>query len=399
MSPKSGVPSWQRAQTNESHSASPPDADAPVEKQAESAPAVHAEPQPETSSLLDQARKFLEDPNIRNAPRDRKIVFLQGKGVEAEHIEELLGATEVESSSDLDKEGERLWGKVSLQSSLMANLRLTCTNITQSSLQPATQAPPAATKSRDIAPIVTYPEFLTQPTGTPPLITTRRLINTAYISGGLVATMYGVARYIVAPMTQNLAESRRDYATHTAGKLEELNGRLKDVVSADPADKVKPSVFDVVDDVSEADSDPTELFHRDYGTQTTPSLSRRPSISSSANAEKTVISGHEDRLKIMISHLKELQANQGNFKSSSDALRKEASELTNYLVDLDYQNQYYPGQGGFFGGSYLPKPKDGKDDYVDQITAFKSDIRAVKGVLLSARNFPAGGPRTAGVGA
>lgn len=205
--------------------------------------------------------------------------------------------------------------------------------------------------------------------------------------------MYGLSKYIIAPMAQTLTESRHDFATHTKEKLDELNTRLGDVVSADPANKSKAAVSGVADDVSETDSDPTELFHRDFGTQTTPTLSRRPSSSSSADTDSTVTS-HENRLKILTSHLKELESTRSNDNASSDSLRTKLSDLSSYLSEMSYQNQYYSGMGGLYGGTYgLPKTKDGKDDHIE---ALKSDIRAVKGVLLSARNFPAGGPRTAG---
>lgn len=196
-------------------------------------------------------------------------------------------------------------------------------------------------------------------------------------------------------MSQNLAESRHDFANHTQEQLEELNNRLKDAASVDPATKAKSKASDAADDVSEADSDPTELYHRDYGTQTTPTLSRRPSASS--NAEDTsIVAAHENRLKILTSHLRELESTHSNDTASSDSLKTKLSDLSTYLSEMSYQNQYYSGMGSFYGGNYgLPKSKDGKDD---QIEVLKNDIRAVKGVFLSARNFPAGGRNTAPLG-
>jgi hypothetical protein len=196
-------------------------------------------------------------------------------------------------------------------------------------------------------------------------------------------------------MTQTLAETRHDFATHTKEQLEELNSRLGDVVSVDPATKPNPKIIDVSDEVSEADSDPTELYHRDFGTQTTPTLSRRPSVSIVLE-EEPVVAGHESRLKIMTSHLKELEATRSNDTASADSLKTNLSDLTTYLSEMSYQNQYYSGMGGMYGNNYgVPKSKDGKDD---QMEVLKSDIRAVKGVLLSARNFPAGGRNTPPVG-
>jgi len=246
-----------------------------------------------------------------------------------------------------------------------------------------------------VPPIVTYPEFLTQPASPPPLVTTRQLLTTAYATGGLMSAIYGLSQYVISPMTETLAETRHDFASHTQGQLEELNKRLGSLVSIDPANKIKAKASEIADDVSEADSDPTELFHRDFGTQTTPSLSRRPSVSSGSESEP-VVAAHENRLKILTSHLRELQATRSNDAASSDSLKTKLSDLNTYLSEMSYQNNLYSGMGSIYGSNYgTPKTKDGKDD---QIEVLKSDIRAVKGVLLSARNFPAGGRNTPPVG-
>lgn len=206
-----------------------------------------------------------------------------------------------------------------------------------------------------------------------------------------MATMYGFSKYIIAPMTQNLTESRHDFASHAHEQLEEFNKRLAKVVSVDPASKTKSKITDIVDDISEADSDPTELYHRDYGTQTTPNLSRRPSVSSGTDPEPTV-TAHESRLKSIKSHLEELESTRTNGDTSADSLKTKVSDLTTYLSEMSYQNQYYSNMGGLYSGNHMSSaPKDGKND---QIEVLKNDIRAVKGVFLSARNFPTGGRNT-----
>lgn len=196
-------------------------------------------------------------------------------------------------------------------------------------------------------------------------------------------------------MTSALTESRHDFAQHTQEQLTELNRRLGDIVSVDPATKVKPTTdADIQDDISEADSDPTELFHRDIGTQTTPTLSRRPSIA--ANTEDLgSVTAHQTRLKVLTSHLRELEASRNNDSASSVSLRTKVADLSSYLTEMSYQSTYsYSGMSGLYGSSYgMGKSKDGKED---QVEVLRADIRAVKGVLLSARNFPAGGVRGVG---
>lgn len=204
-----------------------------------------------------------------------------------------------------------------------------------------------------------------------------------------MASIYVFSKYIIAPMAQNLSESRHDFAQHTQEQLKDLNERLGKAVSVDPASKTK-KITDVADDISEADSDPTELYHRDYGTQTTPNLSRRPSVSSSADPEPTV-TAHEKRLKIIKSHLQELESNREGSSTSRDALKTKIADLSTYLSEMSYQNQFYSNMG-LYGGNYSSGAS--KDTKNDQIEVVKSDIRAVKGVFLSARNFPAGGRNT-----
>ncbi|KAF3008734.1 hypothetical protein E8E13_009872 [Curvularia kusanoi] len=373
---KPSIPAWQRTATTDPPSSSAdeqpkpenaaedstkPVADEPVEAEA-------TEKVSSDTELLEQASRFLEDANIRDAPRERKAVFLQAKGVSPEDIETLLGkAIPEDASPDLEAAGARAW-----------------------STTPPRPAPPP--QPREIPPIVTYPEFLAQTETPPPLITTKRLATTAYAAGGLMATLYGLSKYIIAPMVHDLAEARHDFAEHTQEQLVELNKKLVTQVSVDPAAKVKKTTSEMGDDVSEADSDPTELYHRDYGTQTTPNLSRRPSLAET-DAHPTV-TAHENRLNIITSHLNEIAANRTNNRVSYDSLQTKVSDLTSYLNDMSYQNQYYSSMGGAYGANFgIFSNADGKKDQIDVL---KQDIRAVKGVFLSARNFPTGGQRLPG---
>ncbi|CAO2651215.1 Nn.00g095120.m01.CDS01 [Neocucurbitaria sp. VM-36] len=375
---KPRIPEWQRTSTdsasvvsssNEQEPKPEQQVEAPVPTEEDVASAKGDDRESQSTEILEQASRFLDDPTIRNAPREKKVAFLESKGVRSEDIETLLGAaTQEDDYSRLEEAGERAWLTAPPKPAV----------ISESKSQP-----------RDIPPIVTYPEFLANTEKPPPLITTKRLLTTAYISGGLMAGIYGLSKYIIAPMTENLAESRHDFATHTHEQLKEFNERLGEAVSVDPASKTK-KITDIVDDISEADSDPTELYHRDYGTQTTPTLSRRPSLASTTDAEPTV-TAHENRLKIIKSHLEELESNRSNDSTTRDSLKTKVSDLTTYLSEMSYQNQYYSSSGGYYGGGNsfgLPGGKDGK---TDQIDVLKNDIRAVKGVFLSARNFPAGG--------
>jgi len=86
------IPSWQRQQPRETESSeassindldhSTRDFKAPVR-----------------AALLEKASKFLDDPEIKDAPVERKISFLKGKGLKEDEIRELLPA--LETSMDI----------------------------------------------------------------------------------------------------------------------------------------------------------------------------------------------------------------------------------------------------------------------------------------------------------
>lgn len=50
----------------------------------------HVEPPPPRAVLLEQASKFLKDDEIKDAPAQRKIAFLQSKGLTDEEVYRLL---------------------------------------------------------------------------------------------------------------------------------------------------------------------------------------------------------------------------------------------------------------------------------------------------------------------
>lgn len=82
--PKGGLPSWQMK----------PEASDPKpvveEKQASEPPAPEAKPR---ASVLEDARKFLEEDEVKDASTDKKVAFLEGKGLTSDEIHQLLGIT------------------------------------------------------------------------------------------------------------------------------------------------------------------------------------------------------------------------------------------------------------------------------------------------------------------
>ncbi|EON64714.1 hypothetical protein W97_03947 [Coniosporium apollinis CBS 100218] len=370
------IPAWQRAQapsTVDSSSLSteqstPPPPPTPAEPPTTAQQAPGAEESTTSGStqaqppLIEQASKFLQDPSIRDAPRERKVAFLQSKGLSSDEIQTLLGP---EQAADMPEDASRLWSQ----------------NLTPSS-PPRQQQPP-----RDVPPIITYPEFLAKPQKPPPLITIPRLVNAAYTIGGLYTLVYGVSKYLIAPMEASLTDARHDFAVHTQSHLDALNERLSSMVSTIPKGMPSSSgaTKDDTDDASSITSDPTELFHRDHGTQTSPALSRRPSTTSLSSAPPRAsdpLTSHTNRLAILTSHLSELSSSAAATDSSTADLGTSIEDLRSYLTDLAYASPYYGG-GGLYGGYGGEAGKKG-----DAVEAVKGEVRAVKGVLLSARNFP-----------
>lgn len=80
--PKSAsIPSWQRREHSQ-------DTEADAENGEPQEPASEALPR---AALLEKASKFLEDSEIKNASMERKITYLEGKGLKMEEIHNLLG--------------------------------------------------------------------------------------------------------------------------------------------------------------------------------------------------------------------------------------------------------------------------------------------------------------------
>ena len=379
---KPKIPSWQH-QAQSSVPEQPPSQESDVEQQQETdsakVPNNPATPGTEQSSseassgdqdeLLDQARKFLEEPGIQTAPDVEKKEFLKSKGVSTENIGKLI------ASSD---NPERLHNSHPAPG-------------TTGMSRPSSQSRP----SPNVPPVITYPEFLLHAQEPPPLVTARRLVTTAYFTGGLVAAFYGLSKYIVGPMAETLSEARHDFATHGHAHIQDLNERLSKVVSEIPVSDttvLQDYHADAASDDSGAESDPTELYHRDFGTQTSPSLSRRPSDvenqgTGRAKGPESLVTGHQNRLQILKSHLRDVLEDGEREDGLIEDGKNQVKDLGHYLDTLtypalNYSNYNYDASYGTDHGS-----KNTKDDAID---AVKKEIRAVKGVLLSARNFPSG---------
>ncbi|TIA83810.1 hypothetical protein D6C76_01923 [Aureobasidium pullulans] len=412
MSDKKDLPTWQRHATDASAQAAKQEHDASLS-------AVH------------HVRKFLEDPAVKDAPLHKKKAFLLSKNVSEDMIYQVLGSIDAQDATDTDgskeaarqefeaskaepsTDGSTEAAKQEFDASKKSPQPPSYVRTTDGSTEAAKQefdaskavsfsaaefkatnpstTPAPALLRRDVPPIITYPEFLVQPQKPPPLVTVSRLINATYIAGALTASAYALSKYIIAPMADNLNDARHDLFEHTIDHVSEFNDKISKLVSTVPS-SVKslpqtPAEFADFDNES-VTSDPTELFHRDVGTQTSPSLSRRPSVASDIEVIRpdTVPLKQTNRLEIMKSHISEILEGSESNGASNQTLQESISETRHYLDGL----YYTPPSYSWNADNSLNTSGTSKDKQPDAAVALKAEIRGVKGVLLSAKRFPSG---------
>lgn len=363
------IPAWQRGQAE----ASPEVKDDTPEPKDDTSPAAAAQPSeaaaPEAQSAptaqpddnLSIARRFLDDDEVRSQPRDKKEAFLKAKGISPDDITTLLGS-EPSSPTDTTTTTQPQQQSEDSTSSTDSNSAST------SSLLP----------SSDRAPVVTYPEFLTkQPAPSPPLVTTARLLTALQAAVGVSALVAGSSRYIFTPMLEQLTASRHELHADTSTRLSDIVSLLEKTVSVVPATTTAHPHEPAAEDAS--DSDPSELFHRDMGTQTllpVPSVADAPRPPAH-DAHATRLSGLSRSLADIARGIRSQSDGLTDTKSLVDVLRDDLDALT-------YRNP--------LGGSPMdfsaPNGIGGKPDDHDEIRKVRDNIRRVKGVLLTTRSFP-----------
>ncbi|KIX04035.1 uncharacterized protein Z518_07588 [Rhinocladiella mackenziei CBS 650.93] len=368
----------------------------------EAQPSPSDNPTPPSSSselpLLEQARKFLDDESIRDAPMEHKLAFLQKKGVRPDDIEQLLGS-ERTSSASLSTSNDSLELKNIHDSSEKPSEREQEMKATSTSSSELPQAATVAPK-REIPPIITYPEFLLKPQKPPPLVTVERLAHAASAFAGISALTYAARQYIVQPMLESLTEARHELAEGTKADLETLNTKLESTVSRIPY--IASSIIlqrkkDQGDELESVDSDPTELFHRDIATQTSPQHSRSMSLSSQDLPAPDPTTSQSSRLRSLHGTLSSLLTSTTTH-FSQDQLKEQMSEFQGVLTKLeasydpfqvDYGSTFSSYSNGALSGDDKNKTKKAPDS---EMTKFKNEIRSLKGAFLSSRNFPAARP-------
>jgi len=373
------IPSWQLQET-----AAPEPSEEDSAKETEKRANNASDSRP---SLLESASKFLEDEDIRDAPVERKKFFLGSKGLTEDEIQDLLQeqkqaheqeqhAPEVEVMEDygIEKEAQ------GLQASKMAPAlegessdKITPSSPSPSKAMPAAEGKQAqsTTAPRDVPPIITYPEFLLHSQKPPPLITGRRLLTTLYAVSGVATAIYGTSKYVVEPMIESLTSARQSLAETASNNLSTLNSKLESTVSKTPDLNANGEADS---EIESTDSDPSRFFNRSAGTQTSPQRSRSMSSTTSEALSPTSHNqNHDIPLSEILIKLNEIQT-----VDDTTPVIDSISDLKKFLDNLPQANA--PQQSG----------KLWEKAPLDEYGKLKAEIRGVKGVLLSARNFPSG---------
>ncbi|KAL8689363.1 MAG: hypothetical protein Q9218_004955 [Villophora microphyllina] len=368
--PKKGsIPDWQQQEAPEAPEISKSDPKSPK--------VTHdTEARPPRAALLEQASRFLKEDEIKDAPTERKFAFLQSKGLTNNETSQLLDPSLGNASTTSEKEEDATEQPSDTPS------------LPPSQAEPASPQPSSPpTPAKDITPIITYPEFLIHSRKPPPLITTSRLINTFYIFSAAAATVYGTSKYIAEPMLESLTSARHSLFESAQTKLDTLNEKLEKTVSVNPSDigAANQSNSHEKDDESETAEDMAPLFNRTVGTQTSPlhshslSSSTSSSIASSPSPQQDTTTAQQSSLRSLHTTLSSLLPHQDTKPNQTDAISA-LVELKQYLDTLTYSHLYR---------------SESKDD---AIAKFRAEIRGVKGMLLSARSFPAGPGRGGALG-
>ncbi|KAK4890014.1 hypothetical protein LTR27_011233 [Elasticomyces elasticus] len=388
------IPSWQQAAkpVPEDNSNTPP-SDAEVE--------VEETPPPDsTTAQLEMVEAFLSDPSIQNQPTEKKRAFLRSKEVPVETIEQVLKPahqTQTQIPTTTTTANPAVF-----EASEFSSFR----SLQQSQPPPAVQQQEERVVERP-PPVITYPEFLVDAHVPPPLLTPARVLTAAYAASGIAALCYGASKFLLTPMSDNLTSARQEFAAHNQEKLVEFNERLAKIVSTIPSPSVVVSTTtekegdEGHEEESEAE-DPTELYHRDTGTQTEGLPSPVPQAADPflpganlavTNAPKKSSCEYQaGGLDLLHTHLTSLATSTTSHTSSLTSAKSEIDQLRHVLDSLQYGGDrgysFFDAEVGEWTGKAGDQRVDGVGEKWAKVEGLKKEIRGVKGVLLSARRFP-----------
>ena len=301
----------------------------------------------ERSSLFNKANQFLQDVEVKDAPRERKEEFLQSKGFTDLDIDSLLKGT----------------GETPLAPG------------TRTPEEPSGAHLDAGQSSTSPPPIITYPEFLLHSQKLPPLITIQRLLTATYVVSGATAIAYGTGEYLVKPMLESLGLSRHSLCDTASTNLRTLIAKLGNHVSVTPPSAAIGHDTEQIDSES-VSSHGAHFFSRNIATQTSPEISRSPSPSIKPPQPPSL----DAQQLTSLSNLKQSLEDIRSKEDSEQSVQESIVDLRNLLNQLPHLTD--PAVA--LKGSSSWSQQSGSDG----VAKVKGEIKSVKGVVLSARNFP-----------
>lgn len=173
-------------------------------------------------------------------------------------------------------------------------------------------------------------------------------------------------------MIDSQTEARVEFHDVTTRKLDALVAKLEKSVSQVPPKKT------TAEEDSDAE-DPTEMFHKDMGTQTSSPLVTTTTKDAS---DESLAQQHTDRLSGLSKSLSSIKDEYRSQSEGMDGIKTAVDVLRDDLDSLTYGSQ-----ADFLGG-YDIYGSARKNEPDDEIRKVRDSIRRVKGVLLSTRNFP-----------
>ena len=177
-------------------------------------------------------------------------------------------------------------------------------------------------------------------------------------------------------MLSQLTAARLDLHSETSKNLSTLIAKLENTVSEIPPSASSSSANAAANNDADSEcEDPSELFHRDMGTQTSGRSS--PVIPPPASALVT-----EPAAQTQARKLANLARNLGYLKEGIDSQVDDMQDIL-AVVDTfrDELRQTSVSRSYAHLGWNQPEPDD-------EIKKAKDNIRRLKGVFLSTRNFP-----------
>ncbi|KAK5747530.1 hypothetical protein LTR17_000172 [Elasticomyces elasticus] len=395
--PKRAIPSWQQATKAKPEDNAPPPTPDEAEAEAEETP-----PPDSSTAQLNMVEAFLTDPSIKNQPIEKKRAFLRSKEVPVETIEQVLKPAHQPPTTTTTTTTPA--NPAVFEPSEFSSFR---------SLQQSQPPPPAVQqeeRERVVErppPVITYPEFLVDAHVPPPLLTPARVLTAAYVASGIAALCYGASKFLLTPMSNSLTSARQEFAAHNQEKLDEFNDRLSKIVSKLPSPPTATSNADQArveredEEVESEAEDPTELYHRDTGTQTSLPPSPVPqaadpflpaNLTVTNPPKKSPTEYQSGGLDLLSTHLTSLATSTTSHTTTLASAKSEIDQLRHVCDALQYGGDkgysFYDAEVGEWSGKAGDQRVDGVGEKWAKVEGVKKEIRGVKGVLLSARRFP-----------